>query len=394
MSTKKMLLLSLCLIGLQEFFAMTKDVQTQMLLSGIIILFCIIVLFSKKQWIHGKNTKIAITIFMYQAICCCFHGNLLFPFYINILETLFWPSAFVLIYYVFSQYQKQDLKDLLLKFFVVVLFVNCFVYLKDFDVRMNVLQSNDVRSNLIFYIVCLLPITSLIEETKKRYFLYLIIVAFSVFSFKRTAMLATFVSMSVEFFFNQKIKKNKYSNIFLTFFFLLLGAFVISSIESQFDLSVIDRFAAISEDGGSGRDLIYLDVWNHYIKLPIEYLIFGRGHNGVRTDGFLTIQWNSSETLSAHTDFLEVFYDYGLIGSFLYFYFIWHIVKVARFWKKIKPHYFRSMIVSLVVFLLMSTSSHLILYPTYFVYIVVYWSFMCSEKNKYYKLKYGYKNYD
>lgn len=386
MKTKKLVSIGLLLILIQEYFAIAGGLEYHKLMSGILIVLCFSIILFRHEWQKGKTTKIVLCFLLYQLLCCLIHGRVYAPIYVDILETLCWPAVFLVTSYAFTRNFNGDNRKILLTIFVAALFLNIVIYVKDFEMRMYVLHDDDVRSNLIFFIVCLIPFTALIENNKKRYLIYLTIVAFSVLSLKRTAMLVSFAAICVELFLNLDFKKNRGRNIFFSVVFVLLGYIAISQIESLLGLSVLDRFQAIGEDGGSGRDEIYKEVWNHIKQQPFEYLIFGRGHNGVRADGFISLSY-SFETLSAHTDFLEVIYDYGIIGTILYVSFIIQIMKIAMFWKSRNLVYYRAMIISIIVFILISATSHLILYATYFTYIVTFWAFMYTEKIKYKALK-------
>ena len=74
--------------------------------------------------------------------------------------------------------------------------------------------------------------------------------------------------------------------------------------------NVFERFENIEKDKGSGR----LEVWEITSSMIVDQdiikLFVGNGYNTVLRDSRLQ--------LSAHNDFLEVAYDYGLIGLFLY----------------------------------------------------------------------------
>lgn len=383
MKTKRLLVISLLLFLMLNLFVATGVLVYHKLLSGVLICFSLYVVLFKHGWLKGTIFQIVICFMLYQLTCCFIHGEVATPMYVNILETLCWPDVFLIACYVFMKNSSIDNRERLLLFFAAAFILNIVIYVLDFYKRMYVLQGNDMRSNLIFFIVCLTPFAALIENNKTRYLIYLVIFAFSVLSFKRTAMLVCVAVVATELFLNFDFKKNKGRNIFFSLAFVFWGYFAVSQIESHFGLSVFERFEAIGADGGSGRDEIYIEVWNHMQKLPIEYVVCGRGHNGVKADGIVTEKWDSSETLSAHTDFLEVIYDYGIIGAILYISFIVQIVKVARFWKNKNFTYYRAMIISLMVFLLISATSHLILYASYFTYIVIFWAFMYIEKVKY-----------
>ena len=99
--------------------------------------------------------------------------------------------------------------------------------------------------------------------------------------------------------------------------FVLLGGllaltamyfFIMENTRGTF--SVIDRLLSTGQTSNEGRE----DVWPVVISMirhsDIIALIFGHG--------FDTVIENSPLALSAHCDFLEVIYDYGVSGLLLY----------------------------------------------------------------------------
>jgi O-antigen ligase len=89
--------------------------------------------------------------------------------------------------------------------------------------------------------------------------------------------------------------------------------------------------------------------------------------------GYNAVALSSSAFSSAHNDFLEIIYDYGFIGLILYILFIIKIVKYNIILYKDSSIYAEGFSVSIILFLVISMFSHLILYQTYFFYLLIYW---------------------
>ena len=70
-------------------------------------------------------------------------------------------------------------------------------------------------------------------------------------------------------------------------------------------VNVTNRFEAMNEDEGNGRLDIYSDVFVQYLDSDLFSQLFGHGYNMVSV---------VLKGPSAHNDFLEVLYDYGIIG--------------------------------------------------------------------------------
>ena len=85
--------------------------------------------------------------------------------------------------------------------------------------------------------------------------------------------------------------------------------------------------------------------------------------------------------MSAHNDFLEVMYDFGLVG--LLFYVLIHLSLIKwtiRLFRNGSPFAF-PVLISYVCFFVMSMVSHLILYPTYFGLLTAFWAYAeCKDR--------------
>ncbi len=105
---------------------------------------------------------------------------------------------------------------------------------------------------------------------------------------------------------NRNIKRALFLTVFLTAIYLL-----ISNYASQIDY-ISDRFSAMQEDKGSGREDIYSLVVNDFYNSDWSNQLFGHGYFGVV----------NSFHIGAHNDFFEILYDYGIIALILYFIFM------------------------------------------------------------------------
>ena len=154
--------------------------------------------------------------------------------------------------------------------------------------------------------------------------------------------------------------------------FVLLGGllaltamyfFIMENTRGTF--SVIDRLLSTGQTSNEGRE----DVWPVVISMirysDIIALIFGHG--------FDTVIENSPLALSAHCDFLEVIYDYGVSGLLLYLTFykrLWNgFIRMYRQGSELAAPMSFTFVTAFVV----SLFSHLIIFPTYFLGFCLFW---------------------
>ena len=154
--------------------------------------------------------------------------------------------------------------------------------------------------------------------------------------------------------------------------FVLLGGllaltamyfFIMENTRGTF--SVIDRLLSTGQTSNEGREVVWPVVISMIRYSDIIALIFGHG--------FDTVIENSPLALSAHCDFLEVIYDYGVSGLLLYLTFykrLWNgFIKMYRQGSKLAAPMSFTFVTAFVV----SLFSHLIIFPTYFLGFCLFW---------------------
>ena len=154
--------------------------------------------------------------------------------------------------------------------------------------------------------------------------------------------------------------------------FVLLGGllaltamyfFIMENTRGTF--SVIDRLLSTGQTSNEGREEVWPVVISMIRYSDIIALIFGHG--------FDTVIENSPLALSAHCDFLEVIYDYGVSGLLLYLTFykrLWDgFIKMYRQGSELAAPMSFTFVTAFVV----SLFSHLIIFPTYFLGFCLIW---------------------
>ena len=168
---------------------------------------------------------------------------------------------------------------------------------------------------------------------------------------------------------SSKIKTIFVGFVLLGGLYLGLNQFMAKEIES-----ITARIENIKSDEGSGRGEIYNSVYYEITENQdiISYL-FGKGHNEV-------INSKGSKGFSAHNEFLEVAYDYGIIG-FIIFLFIF--VAILRTCKKPKIHHHKvAIFLSFIIFFTFSLTSHTILNTTNIVFLCMFWGYIDAKSKK------------
>lgn len=339
----------------------------------VLIFFCgVVICYSKYRIFKNKTILLLFFWLLYvNFVNIITLADSPYNFIDIFIDTNWWVFIFILFFSIFlNDYEDYYLKKLI-KFFPVFFFLSFILvsYKMIFffgTISQGVIEQNDINS--VFWVFLLIPFVFL---TKNRFLKYLILsfaLILIIVSSKRSAILAISVIfiflMYIEIFNKQDFIKNLFKGFILIIISYLLFVFTISKV----DVNVMDRFKETNLDEEARFDFVS-ESWEIYINKPLFNILCGSGH---RSSGFD----RGSDLLSktTHNDFFEVLYNYGVFGLVLYFFIIFRIFLRFIYIKRYSENLFNSLIVTALIFFVISMVSHLIIYPTYFSYIVILWS--------------------
>lgn len=316
------------------------------------------IIFAKRT---SKLCYLLLIFNLYLFIHNCFYA---FGGVINAVNLYTSMSLWIFIYvffYSFSQYFKtldsSKLLALLSVLFFLLFLVNYFA---------GTIIDDTYAFIESYFLITTLPLAYLLNNRKVSNFILLLAVIASVLSGKRTGAVVCFFVVILFILSNHKGIRSKIRSVLKLSFLIVVGCLLLSIVfESRFEL-LIDRMLTISDDGGSGRDQVFALVINDFSKSHFGQMLFGHGYNSV-------INSPSSLGYSAHNEFLEVLYDYGAFGLFLYLLIFVIIYNTSRsaYSPKVKTAY----VISLLIFFLNSMFSHQILYTTNIIMLCAFWGY-------------------
>ncbi len=303
--------------------------------------------------------------------------------FLDLRETLWWPLTYFLFYFIAYNDKNDRYINLLIKYIPFLIIALSLQYgsirLASLDIRSLIIQAF-ISVNQVFFVVLLLPFAFLFKKKSLKYFILFVGFTATLFSFKRSAMafVAPIIIMSVYYDYLKKRKNGMLKGFFIGVVVLFFSFSIFSSIDKLTYGYIVDRIKLVEFDEGSGRTDIYTNVWEAFKKKNWGNQLFGSGHNAVRNNAVITL----GHAVSAHNDFLEILYDYGIIGLGLYFIFIVRILKRTFLLRHGNVKYYHAHLAVLIIFIVMSMVSHLILYPTYFAYLVIIWAIAEGQMRK------------
>lgn len=292
---------------------------------GISLLCTFIVIFKYPSNSFRRNTSILLFLFVVYGLLHLLFDNDIMIRNINKGSYLIGAMRTFLPIYTFFLFTKLGyLTEDLIKFWVWIFLIETIIIYLSFG---GYLENDDIyelgTNNRGYLFVSLLPLIYFYRNKPwVQYVLLSILIAFTVYSMKRGAILTTLLCSI--FFFWDKTKNVHTSKkiLVLTIFMILvgIGSQLIEVLYSQSDFFQ-KRVSDTLEGNSSNRDLIVSSLLSKYANgNPLSWL-FGFGANAtIRDIG-----------IEAHNDWVEVLYNQGLLGfcAFINFWIVWFLL-----WRK------------------------------------------------------------
>ena len=267
-------------------------------------------------WIVSKNIicgiKIPIKILTSFIILFCFAFYVITIYFLKnitydlneILNLLSWLVIPTLFYY-YGIPNNKKIFSIIIFLFVVLYFILYFVFVINSKVF---IWNNPELVNSIYYITAIIPLLLFFENRYLKIIALIMIILITILSMKSAALVILIISF-LFYLININNKKNNYlKRIGIIISLFLLVVLVLSIIDKQFNVNIIDTLMANFNDGGNGR----IDMWkkdiNHILQGKILEKTFGFGFD------------TSSKLfgLSTHNDFIGVIFDFGIVGFILF----------------------------------------------------------------------------
>jgi hypothetical protein len=288
----------------------------------------------------------------------------------GIWEVMYCPMYFMVFYLFFKNYPAKF--NFVIQILMLLLLLNLIMYIRIYNHQNHILKLYEAPASLndAYWCLLLLPWCLLNSNKIIKYVGIGAITLVVLFSMKRTALLILALSI-LSYVSLSRVYGNKKTNFGFIFVILLItgiGYETYSTVNTKTGGYFTSRIENIFQDKGSGRVDIYQEVILLISNNTVENLAFGHGHNSVRR--FTT------DHISAHNDWLEVLFDYGIFIFCIYFWM--HGCIIYKSFRLIQCHSFYGppMVVSYIIFFCMSMGSHLVLYSSYFSYLMAFWGTM------------------
>lgn len=247
----------------------------------------------------------------------------------------------------------------------------------------NILYDVERQTNTSYFVLYILPFMLCAPKKWLRY-LAIVLAFFTVmFSLKRGGFVAVILAVAVYLYINQVKMGGKRFKIWSWFVFLavgVLGFMVIIRINNVLlDNRMFNRMSLIEETGGSGREKVFRNV---------IYLIESQGFgNYMIGHGWRATAENTISHLTAHNDFLEILYDFGIVAFVFYIMMIIELFRLTKSLIRKKSEYAPAMGACLAIFFVNSMVSHIMIYCQYLLLFAMFWGFISATNHKQNQIK-------
>jgi O-antigen ligase len=286
--------------------------------------------------------------------------------WIYISEVLIWGFVFYVFFEISNVYPEHIKKQISIFVSFAVLLMILIIF-HSFQYNLN---SSDgiLGNNKAYYALFLFPWILSLRYKKLKISLLILLGIVVAISFKRT-ILISFLAASFTYFVLDRIvlsKRLRLVAIIPLITFLVVFIIGISFVDDSFNGALSKRFVDISlESEENDRIRIYDEVILLQSKSELTEWVLGHGHNSVAK--------GTSFELSAHNDWLEILYNYGVIAFVFYLFFHFSMIKFILFLIKIRSQYAPAYGASYVVLLISTFFSNVILYPGHLLLLSAYW---------------------
>lgn len=234
------------------------------------------------------------------------------------VDILIWPMS-IIVYYNYSYYYDvtRNAQNKTIWFYLVM----CAIAIPLIIIH---LSGAGIIGQVIFptyFCITTLPLVLIFTNNRfNRNLSMVLAVLISTASTKRAGTLALILGLFVMFVVEAHIQgtlNQRWKNYIKVMMLILIGTMSVFYLENTGRIRILDRFARLGSDGGSGRDVIWTIVLNAYHSSSLTQRLFGHGFQSVyyilRPGGFYRF---------AHNSYIEYLYDYGTVGLILLLMFV------------------------------------------------------------------------
>lgn len=262
----------------------------------------------------GNNLNLVLCGGMYITSICMFLAYMILRYCIiyddiesiRLFANCVWPIISICGYIIGYQNNTTDSVNCIAKFILII--ATPLLLYASFRNYGLYIATEDISKDAFFICIILFPCVFLLKSIWLQQVLLGLFFIMGIISFKRSIILVMVVMLIIYLMSIWKYLHKGQSRIFgLIVFIGIIGYGLVVYGQNILDV-VLDRFNSLSDDGGSGRDVIYNSIIDDLGFFSAGELLFGKGMMSVV----------HLLGIDAHMDILQILHSLGLVGLFIY----------------------------------------------------------------------------
>ena len=226
--------------------------------------------------------------------------------------------------------------------------------------------------NTGYYVLLSYPMVMLNKSKIKKIIATILTIFVVVLSMKRGGVLAVFLSIAL--YVLVSAKTSVFRKVLVVIIVVLFLVYMLPIIDNLTGGTLQRRIEFTQNLGDEeGRYSMYPIVWHAVWESSFVEVLLGHGHNAI-------IQNDILHGLSAHNDYLEFLYDYGIVGFYLLLVYQWRLIKLTWKTRKDKTESL-STIFALVSIIVLSMVSVVYAYH-YFLLVIPFWCLIINNQKE------------
>lgn len=322
---------------------------------GVICLYCL--------WIAVNKCRMILQVKLFRPFFILMVMGLVYVFLtgsvIAVLDNyLTYLTTYMSILFMFALYVHLDADEEMAKrniyiiFCMQILFAFYQLYLDlivgyAIDMRRGGIHD----SHAGFILECCLPFALILPIKRLRLYIYILLFLGTIYCGQRTAALVAIATLPFCFgYLRQSIKKSDIVILSILFVVAIIPVVMLAvnnlATRHQYDM----RSGSI----GSGRQIFWAIIWNHFWNNDLLYILFGSGYGSVQA----LLKRTFGASILSHNGWLDYMYMYGLGGLVL---FVRSLISLVICNKKVNAvliQYKNILLIIFILFIVKCSSSH------------------------------------
>lgn len=214
-----------------------------------------------------------------------------------------------------------------------------------------------------------------------RFILVILLVLSVLFSLKRSGVVFLVLSALFYLYFYFSTQKSNRTvktlsvSLITSSIIVVIYFFLQQIIENELITTMYGRIQSISEDGGSGRLDLWVNLVSSFLNMGLIQILFG---NSVEAGEIL----QGAGIHSAHNDYIGALVNFGLVGLLVMLYFFYRVfLSCRKFVESVDKHNLLPGSLFIGAFLTFSMTSGIFIYSTMFLPMFLMLSIMLSSEN-------------